>query len=50
MQSVSRQMLHAWRLVIFHPRSEKAMHLQAPVASDMNGLLDSLAAVRVDSL
>ena len=48
-QGVSRQMLHAWRLVILHPRSDEAMHLEAPIAGDMHDLLERLTAVRLDS-
>jgi 23S rRNA pseudouridine1911/1915/1917 synthase len=50
MQGVSRQMLHAWRLAIFHPRSKAAMRLEAPVADDMRGLLERLEAAGVDSM
>lgn len=50
MRGVCRQMLHAWRLVIAHPRSKEIMHLEAPVAGDMAGLLEGLAAIRADAI
>jgi len=50
MRSVARQMLHAWKMEIFHPRSKEVMHLEAPIAGDMRGVLDSLAAVRENPL
>ncbi len=50
LQHISRQMLHAWRLVIFHPRSKEVMNLEAPIADDMRRLLENLAAIRADSI
>ena len=50
MKAVSRQMLHAWRLEICHPRSGADMHLEAPVAGDMQHLLESLEALREDAV
>ena len=45
LQNISRQMLHAWRLVICHPRSNKSMQLEAPIAADMHRLLEDLEAI-----
>jgi 23S rRNA pseudouridine1911/1915/1917 synthase len=49
-KEVSRQMLHAWRLAICHPRSKAVMRLEAPVASDMRDLLKKLEAIAADSI
>jgi len=41
-KSVSRQMLHAWRLELTHPGTGKRMLFEAPVPDDMLQLIDSL--------
>ena len=46
MQAVSRQMLHAWRMEVSHPVSEQVMHLEAPVADDMQSILESLDSIQ----
>ena len=48
-KAISRQMLHAWRLGFVHPRSNKEMHLEAPVAGDMQEVLNRLDAIRTDA-
>ncbi len=37
-----RQALHAWKLAFIHPRTEKAMHFEAPMPADFSALLESL--------
>ncbi len=37
-----RQMLHAWKLVIPHPKTGKEMHFEAPFPPDFQAMLDSL--------
>jgi len=41
-RGVKRQMLHAWRLSVDHPRSGERMTFEAPVAEDMQAFLDGL--------
>ncbi len=48
MQAVSRQMLHAWRMEISHPVSGQVMHLEAPIADDMQSLLENLDSTLAD--
>ena len=48
MQAVSRQMLHAWRLEISHPADGQVMHLEAPIADDMQSILESLDSLQAD--
>ena len=42
LQTVDRQMLHAWRLEIAHPVSGAALHLEAPLPADMQAFMDQL--------
>ena len=37
-----RQMLHAWRISFFHPRSGKEMSFEAPLPEDFQNLLEDL--------
>jgi len=39
---VTRQLLHAWKLSLAHPRTGKAMTLEAPWPDDLKKLLDKL--------
>jgi 23S rRNA pseudouridine1911/1915/1917 synthase len=39
---LKRQFLHAWRLRFEHPRSGELLQLEAPLASDLQGVLDGL--------
>jgi 23S rRNA pseudouridine1911/1915/1917 synthase len=39
---LKRQFLHAWRLQFEHPRSGKPLELEAPLASDLQAVLDGL--------
>lgn len=41
---LSRQALHAWRLVVPHPAGGYPLHLEAPVPADMAALADALFA------
>jgi len=41
-RGVKRQMLHAWRLSVDHPRSGERMTFEAPLAEDMQAFLDGL--------
>ncbi len=38
-KGVNRQMLHAWRLVLAHPRTERIIPFTAPLPPDMAGLI-----------
>ena len=40
--SVGRQMLHAWRLEIVHPRTGERMRFEAPLPDDMERLIVAL--------
>jgi 23S rRNA pseudouridine1911/1915/1917 synthase len=40
--TVSRQMLHAWRLEFTHPITQKCLSIEAPVPKDMADLIDVL--------
>lgn len=44
--AVRRQMLHAWRLEIIHPRSGEAMRFESPLPEDMQRLIARLEAGR----
>jgi 23S rRNA pseudouridine1911/1915/1917 synthase len=44
-QTVRRQMLHAWRLGFTHPAENKIMTFESPIPSDMANLIDSLRCV-----
>jgi 23S rRNA pseudouridine1911/1915/1917 synthase len=39
---LKRQFLHAWRLRFKHPRSGEPLELEAPLARDLQGVLDGL--------
>ena len=41
---LERQFLHAWRLRFEHPRSGEKMQLEAPLADDLQTILDHLDA------
>lgn len=40
--SVSRQMLHAWRLGFVHPETESMVSFEAPISQDLAQLLEAL--------
>jgi 23S rRNA pseudouridine1911/1915/1917 synthase len=39
MKTVSRQMLHAWRMTFTHPESGETLCLEAPIPADMTAVL-----------
>jgi len=39
---LKRQFLHAWKLQVAHPSTGNMLHLEAPLASDLQRVLDSL--------
>jgi len=41
-RGVKRQMLHAWRLSVDHPRTSERMTFESPMAEDMQAFLDGL--------
>lgn len=41
-KTIRRQMLHAWRLRITHPVSEKTMIFESPIPADMAAVIDGL--------
>lgn len=41
-EKVKRQMLHAWRLKIFHPALQKEMTFESPIPQDMEELIKAL--------
>jgi 23S rRNA pseudouridine1911/1915/1917 synthase len=43
LRKVKRQMLHAWQLTLFHPTAGETMRFEAPIAEDMQALMNSLA-------
>jgi len=43
---VERQMLHAWRLTLDHPRSRERMTFESPLAEDMQAFLDGFEQSR----
>ena len=47
LESVNRQMLHAWRLSFTHPHSAKTMSLESPLPQDMARLIDSIRKMLV---
>lgn len=49
LKSVKRQMLHAWRIRLCHPSTNKIMEFEAPVPDDMAGLIDSLRNLCITS-
>jgi 23S rRNA pseudouridine1911/1915/1917 synthase len=42
LRSVSRQMLHAWRLGFTHPVTKTVVSFEAPIPSDMKDIITSL--------
>ena len=46
---ILRQMLHAWKLVIFHPQNSVAMTFTAPIPEDMEQLTSLLRKERTDA-
>ena len=42
LKTVTRQMLHAWRMVFTHPGTREMMHLEVPVPEDMQVVLNGL--------
>ena len=44
-QSMQRQALHAWRITFPHPRTGLAMTIEAPIAKDLQDVIDALRAV-----
>ena len=42
---VHRQMLHAWRLGVTHPRTGEAMQWEAPLPEDFQAVLDYLKSM-----
>jgi hypothetical protein len=42
---VHRQLLHAWRLGITHPRTGEAMQWEAPLPEDFQAVVDKLATL-----
>jgi 23S rRNA pseudouridine1911/1915/1917 synthase len=45
LQSVSRQMLHAWQLGFTHPRTHEFMTFEAPIPGDMKDLMKKLRSL-----
>jgi len=45
LKSVKRQMLHAWQLTFLHPRTEKLMSFESPLAKDMASVLEELRTI-----
>lgn len=40
-----RQMLHAWRIELTHPKTEKAVSFEAPVPADMQAVITALRQI-----
>jgi 23S rRNA pseudouridine1911/1915/1917 synthase len=47
LESVNRQMLHAWRLSFTHPHSAKTMSFESPLPPDMAGVIDSITEMNL---
>jgi 23S rRNA pseudouridine1911/1915/1917 synthase len=47
--ALRRQMLHAWRLGVVHPRTGERMRFESPLPEDMQGLIEELEALRPKS-
>ncbi len=45
LKTVSRQMLHAWRIVFTHPATGEKIHLESPIPEDMQQVLDGLRTI-----
>jgi 23S rRNA pseudouridine1911/1915/1917 synthase len=43
--SIKRQMLHAWRLEFSHPATQRSVCFEAPLAPDMQDVIDALRRV-----
>jgi 23S rRNA pseudouridine1911/1915/1917 synthase len=44
-ESVPRQMLHAWRIVLTHPVSEEKVSFEAPIPSDIQAVMTALRQI-----
>ena len=42
---VPRQLLHAWRLEVTHPRTGESMSWEAPLPEDFQAVVDKLASL-----
>ena len=42
LKTVTRQMLHAWRIVFTHPATGEKIHLESPIPEDMQQVLNGL--------
>ena len=45
LETVRRQMLHAWQLTFAHPRTEQLMRFESSLPTDMASVLDALRAL-----
>jgi 23S rRNA pseudouridine1911/1915/1917 synthase len=43
--SIKRQMLHAWRLEFLHPATQEMVCFEAPIAIDMQGVIEDLRRI-----
>lgn len=48
LKTVTRQMLHAWRIVFTHPATGEKIHLEAPIPEDMIQVLNGLRTKHED--
>ncbi len=46
LKTVTRQMLHAWRIVFTHPATGEKIHLESPIPEDMLQVLNGLRTNR----
>jgi len=44
-ESIPRQMLHAWRIELTHPKTEEMVSFEAPIPSDMQTLITVLRQI-----
>ena len=44
-ESIARQMLHAWRIGLTHPVTEKRVSFEAPIPSDMQAVMTALRQI-----
>jgi 23S rRNA pseudouridine1911/1915/1917 synthase len=44
-ESVPRQMLHAWRILLTHPVTEEKVSFEAPIPSDMQAVMTTLRQI-----
>ena len=49
-KSIKRHMLHAWKLTIYHPRTDKPMDFESPIPKDMISVLDTLRCFKPPSV